>query len=52
VKQEMHTLFQHKEELDEAHFRKLDALIRQQQSLRKEAANNQAPLKRLKKIFT
>jgi DNA-binding transcriptional MerR regulator len=52
VLQEMHTLFHRKEEQDEAHFRKLDALIRQQQSLRKEAANNQAPLRRLKKIFT
>jgi len=47
---EMEFLFQAKERQEEERYKKLDCLIRQQQSFRKETAKP-APLKTLKKIF-
>jgi len=46
----MEFLFQAKERQEEERYKKLDCLIRQQQSFRKETAKP-APLKTLKKIF-
>lgn len=48
---EMDFLLQAKERQQEEHFRKLDTLIRQQQTTRREAAKN-GPIMRLRKIFT
>lgn len=50
VLREMEFLFQAKERLEEEHFRKLDCLIRQQQTARKESAKETA-LGRLLKNF-
>ena len=51
VIREMDFLFQAKERQDEEHYRKLDCLIRQQQTSRREASKMN-PLSRLKKILT
>lgn len=51
VMHEMDYLFQAKDRQQEEHFRKLDALIRQQQANRKESASAN-PIIRLRKIFT
>ena len=51
VMQEMDKLMQSKERQQEEHFRKLDCLIRQQQSARKESMKIN-PILKLKKIFT
>lgn len=48
---EMDFLLQAKERQQEEHFRKLDTLIRQQQSSRKETAKG-GPIMKLRKIFT
>ena len=50
VLKEMDFLLQAKERQEEERFQKLDLLIRQQQSMRKEASRS-LPMKKLKKIF-
>ena len=52
VIREMDFLFQAKERQEEEHYRKLDSLIRQQQTLRRETASRENPLGRFRKIFT
>ncbi len=52
VIREMDFLFQAKERQEEEHYRKLDNLIRQQQTLRRETASRENPLGRFRKIFT
>ena len=51
VLREVDFLFQANERQEEEHYRKLDTLIRQQQTLRKEAVKD-TPLTRLRKILT
>ena len=51
VLREVDFLFQANERQEEEHYRKLDTLIRQQQTLRKEASKD-SPLTRLRKILT
>lgn len=51
VLREVDFLFQANERQEEEHYRKLDTLIRQQQTLRKEASKDN-PLTRLRKILT
>lgn len=51
VMHEMDFLLQAKDRRQEEHFRRLDALIRQQQTSRKDAAKT-GPLMKLRKIFT
>ena len=51
VMHEMDFLLQAKDRQQEEHFRKLDALIRQQQANRKESAKAN-PIMKLRKIFT
>ena len=51
VLREVDFLFQANERQEEEHYRKLDTLIRQQQTLRKEAVK-ETPLTRLRKILT
>lgn len=51
VIREMDFLLQAKERQEEEHFRKIDSLIRQQQSARKEAVKNN-PIVKLRNIFT
>jgi len=51
VMKEMRFLMKTKEQKDEEHFRKLDLMIRQQQTLRKESANI-GPIDKIKKILT
>lgn len=48
---EMDFLFQAKERQQEEHFRKLDTLIRQQQTARKETAKG-SPIMKLRRLFT
>ena len=43
---------QAKERREEEHFRKLDQLIRQQQSIRRETVGHASPLLRLKRLLT
>ena len=50
VIREMDFLFQAQERQEEERYKKLDCLIRQQQTLRREAARP-APLKNLRRIF-
>ena len=52
VIREMDFLFQAKERQEEEHYRKLDSLIRQQQTRRRETASRENPLGRFRKIFT
>lgn len=51
VLREVDFLFQANERQEEEHYRKLDTLIRQQQTIRKEAVKD-TPLTRLRKILT
>lgn len=51
VMREMKFLMQAKDRRDEEHFRKLDIMIRQQQTLRKESANT-GPIGKIKRILT
>ena len=51
VMHEMDFLLQAKERQQEEHFRRLDSLIRQQQTTRKEAAKG-GPVMKLRKLFT
>ena len=51
VMHEMDYLLQAKERQQEEHFRKLDSLIRQQQTNRKDSARS-GPIMKLRKIFT
>lgn len=52
IMQEMDFLVQAKERKEEDHFRKLDQLIRQQQSIRRETVGHANPLLRLKRLLT
>lgn len=52
IMQEMDFLVQAKERREEEHFRKLDQLIRQQQSIRRETVGHASPLLRLKRLLT
>lgn len=51
ITKEMSFLLDAKERQEEEQFKKLDQLIRQQQSFRKETAGNQGAAQRLKRLF-